>query len=154
MSIPSLSRDESATIKISGPLLVGAAVIIDGGRCLISQRLAHAKIGAGKWEFPGGKVEPGEDPRQTVEREISEELGLEIEVGELFDVVSHVYQEASQEAQTHVVLIAYFCRLRSKTAAKAIGVAEVKWITSEEFSLFDFAAADQPLIEELVKRLR
>src|SRR3712207_4944430 len=87
------------------PIVVTAAIIFENAkfenevaslkgetsRILIAKRLASSKVEAGKWEFPGGKLELFESPEACLAREIREELSLEIEVGELFDVVSHVY---------------------------------------------------------------
>ncbi len=61
--------------------VVGAAILGAGGRCLAARRAAHVPH-PGCWEFPGGKVEPGEDPRRALEREIAEELGLAIVAGD------------------------------------------------------------------------
>ena len=72
------------------PLLVTAAVIIAGGKVLITRR-PDDKRHPGFWEFPGGKVDPGESPEQALTREIQEELGAEIVIEQIFDVVYYCY---------------------------------------------------------------
>jgi 8-oxo-dGTP diphosphatase len=71
---------------------VSAGLIFRSGKLLITQRHARAHLG-GLWEFPGGKREPGETFEQCLVRELREELGVEVVVGELFDTVEHAYPE-------------------------------------------------------------
>jgi len=73
---------------------VSAALIFRDGKLLITRRHAKSHLG-GLWEFPGGKREAGETFEQCLVREIREELGVEISVGELFEEVSHAYSEKS-----------------------------------------------------------
>ncbi len=85
---------------------VSAAIIFRDGKLLIAQRHTASHLG-GLWEFPGGKREPGETSEQCLVREIREELGVEISVGELFEEVSHTYPEKS------VHLKFFFCQVIS-----------------------------------------
>lgn len=133
-----------------GPILVAAAVIENSaGEILIARRPLHHKVAGGEWEFPGGKVEPGEDPRSTVRREISEELGLDIAVGDLVDVSSHVYPLESGD-DLHVVLIGYHCSLLGGKL-RLNDVAEIAWIADGDFDVVlaerTIAAADVPLFQ-------
>jgi 8-oxo-dGTP diphosphatase len=128
------------------PLLVTAAVIFDGSKFLISQRRRTDKVEPGLWEFPGGKVEFGEDPKTGLKREILEELNLEISVGELLDVASHVYR--LPEKQLHVVLLCYLCRVTGGEL-KNLAVEDAHWITVDLLSAYRFAAADIPLVRAL-----
>src|SRR3954465_443343 len=73
-------------------VLVAAAVVIRENRVLLTQRKAGTHL-AGAWEFPGGKVEPGEDPRHALVREMNEELGIDTVVDEVVDVTFHRYSE-------------------------------------------------------------
>jgi 8-oxo-dGTP diphosphatase len=73
-------------------IVVSAGVLIEHGRVLLTQRKAGSHL-AGAWEFPGGKVEPGEDPRDALTRELLEELGIETAVHEVIDVTFHRYPE-------------------------------------------------------------
>src|SRR5208283_1780936 len=83
-------------------LVVAAGVVIERGRVLLAQRKRGAHL-EGAWELPGGKVDPGEDPRAAVRRELAEELGLDVEVGEVVDVTFHRYAEAGR-----TVLLLFF----------------------------------------------
>src|SRR5277367_6922560 len=98
---------------------VSAALIFRDGKLLITQRHADAHLG-GLWEFPGGKLEAGETFEQCLVREIREELGVEISVGDLFEEISHTYPEKS------VHLKFFLCRLLSGEP-QALDCAAVKW---------------------------
>ena len=120
---------------------VSAALIFREGKLLIAQRHADAHLG-GLWEFPGGKREPGETFEQCLVREIREELGVEISVGELFEEVVHDYPEKS------VHLKFFICRLVSGQP-QPLGCAAVKWIEKSELAAHEFPAADAQLLEKL-----
>ena len=130
-----------------GPLVVTAAVIKRGDRVLIAQRKSDSAVEGLKWEFPGGKLEHGETPEACLRREIKEELGLNIEVGQLIGVSSHVYH-----GKVHIVLLCYMCKLKSGRL-QYLDVAQAKWIKTGEFKKFDFALADIPLLPVVKKHL-
>ena len=120
---------------------VTAAVIRKKGRILVAQRPLGGMLG-GLWEFPGGKVEPGESLEQCLRREIREELGIEIKVGQLVALVKHTY--------THfrITLHAFECRLQRGHPC-AIGVSDWRWVTLEELDNFAFAVTDRKIIRAL-----
>ena len=120
---------------------VSAALIFRAGKLLITQRHAHSHLG-GLWEFPGGKREPGESFEQCLVREIREELGVEIAVGELFEEIRHDYAEKS------VHLKFFVCRLPAGEP-QPLDCAAVKWIEKPQLSTHDFPAADARLLEKL-----
>jgi 8-oxo-dGTP diphosphatase len=120
---------------------VSAALIFHDGKLLITQRHARAHLG-GLWEFPGGKREPGETFEQCLVREISEELGVEISVGKLFESVTHAYPEKT------VHLKFFVCRLTGGEP-KPLGCAAFKWIRAAELDNYPFPAADTKLLEKL-----
>lgn len=120
---------------------VSAALIFHGGKLLIAQRHVDAHLG-GLWEFPGGKREAGETFEQCLAREIREELGVEIAVGELFEEVTHAYPEKS------VHLKFFICRLISGEP-QPLGCAAVKWIEKPQLADHKFPAADAQLLEKL-----
>jgi mutator protein MutT len=120
---------------------VSAALIFRAGKLLITQRHAQAHLG-GLWEFPGGKLEAGETFEQCLIREIHEELGVEISVGEVFEEISHDYPEKS------VRLKFFFCKILSGEPQK-IGVADFRWIKINELNDFEFPAADAQLLQKL-----
>jgi mutator protein MutT len=120
---------------------VSAALIFRAGRLLITQRHAGAHLG-GYWEFPGGKREAGETFEACLVREIREELGVEIAVGELFEEISHAYPEKS------VHLKFFRCKLLSGEP-QPLDCAAVKWIAKAGLDAHEFPAADAQLLEKL-----
>jgi mutator protein MutT len=120
---------------------VSAALIFRNGQLLITQRPANSHLG-GCWEFPGGKRESGETFEQCIIREIREELGVEISVGELFDEVSHTYPEKS------VRLKFFLCQLLTGEP-RPIDCAGVKWIQKAGLDEHQFPAADARLLGKL-----
>jgi 8-oxo-dGTP diphosphatase len=135
---------------MAGPktLIVAAGVVIERGRVLLSQRKADAHL-AGAWELPGGKVEEGEDPRDALRRELGEELGIVVEVGEILDVTFHPYPEASR-----VVLLLSFLATRLSGEPKALDVAAFEWAGPEALvDLRRFPPADVAVIGKVRRRL-
>jgi 8-oxo-dGTP diphosphatase len=120
---------------------VSAALIFRGGKLLITQRHAGAHLG-GRWEFPGGKREPGETFEQCLVREIREELGVEIVVSELFDEIFHDYPEKS------VHLKFFLCSLLSGEP-QPLDCAAVQWIDQAGLDVHEFPPADARLLEKL-----
>lgn len=121
---------------------VSAALIFRDGRLLIAQRSAGSHL-AGLWEFPGGKRESGETWECCLLREIREELGAEVEVGALFDEVTHDYPGK------RVRLRFFRCRL-AVGEPRPLGCAALTWVSREDLARYEFPAAD----EMLLKRLR
>jgi mutator protein MutT len=120
---------------------VSAALIFRAGKLLIAQRPAKAHLG-GLWEFPGGKREPDETFEQCLVREIREELGVEIAVGELFESVTHAYPEKT------VHLKFFICRLLGGEP-QPLGCKAVKWAGKSELECHKFPAADARLLLKL-----
>ncbi len=128
-------------------MLVAAAVVIELGRVLVTQRKAGTHLG-GSWEFPGGKVRPGEDPRAALSRELREELGIEATVGEIVDVTFHRYEEK-------VVLLLFFEARRAVGSPEpsALDVAAWAWASGEELDASRFPPADGPVLAKVKARL-
>ncbi|HTL88913.1 MAG TPA: A/G-specific adenine glycosylase [Leptolyngbya sp.] len=125
--------------------VIGVAVIWNEQRILIDRRKAEGLLG-GLWEFPGGKVEPGETIEHCIKREIQEELAIEIEVGDRLIVVDHTY--------THfrVTLNVHHCRHLSGEP-QAIECDEIRWVTLDELSEFPFPKANLKIIEALRSKI-
>lgn len=123
------------------PIDVSAALIFHNGRLLITRRHADSHLG-GLWEFPGGKLEAGETFEQCLVREIREELGIEIGVGELFEEITHAYEEKT------VRLKFFICEL-IRGEPKALGCAAFEWIRKNELANYKFPAADAQLLKKL-----
>lgn len=126
---------------MSDPVEVGAAIVVRGGRILIARRRPGDTF-AGLWEFPGGKVRPGERPSAATRRECAEELGIDVTVQEEVRVIEHEYPGR------HVLLHFFRCALAAGEP-RAIQCAEWAWVTPDELPRYEFLPADAPLIEEL-----
>ena len=118
--------------------VVGAALVRDG-RVLASRRTEPPRL-AGLWEFPGGKVEPGESDEQALVRELQEELRVEVEVGERLGGDLLIGQTA--------VLRVYLCRLVSGEPALVDHDAH-RWLSAGELHEVDWIPVDLPLVEQL-----
>ncbi len=122
-------------------VLVAAGVIQEAGRVLVSKRLAGTHL-AGLWEFPGGKVEDGEAPEAALVRELREELGIEVRVDSVMDVVFHAYPEKS------VLLIFYRCT-RLAGEPRDLEVAGHRWVPLADLRDEEFPPADVRLLARL-----
>jgi 8-oxo-dGTP diphosphatase len=116
---------------------------MEKGRILVTQRRKDAFYGL-FWEFPGGKVNDGEEPRQALRRELREELGIEADVGNIFEVVFYPYPDYS------VLLLVYRCRIE-KGGLQPLGCHDLRWIGPEEIGRLSMLPADQSIQERLSK---
>ena len=120
---------------------VSAGLVFRAGQLLITLRHPDAHLG-GLWEFPGGKVEPGETFETALVRELREELGIEVAVVELLETIEHDYPEK------RVRLKFFRCRWEAHEP-QPLGCPAFAWITREELSRYNFPAADARLLEKL-----
>jgi mutator protein MutT len=125
---------------------VAAALVFHEGKLLITQRYAGAHLG-GLWEFPGGKREPNETFEACLQRELREELGIEVVVGELVESLTHAYPEKT------VHLKFYRCRWTAHEP-QPLGCPAFKWVTAGELKDYAFPAADARLLEMLRQNAR
>ena len=110
---------------------------------LLAQRPAGKHL-ALKWEFPGGKVEAGEEPEAAMVRELREELGCEVEIVTALPRSSHAYERGVVE------MIPFVCRLAEGSAEPHPHEhAALAWVTKEVLETYDLAAADWPVVEAL-----
>lgn len=139
------SRERSLRVKL---LLVVAVALVDADhRVLIAQR-PEGKALAGLWEFPGGKVEPGERPEETLIRELQEELGIVTKEACLAPLTfaSHAY------ADFHLLMPLYICR-RWEGFAQAREHQALKWVRPTALREYPMPPADEPLISVLIDTL-
>jgi len=133
----------------SQTVLVVAAIIRKDGRFLIARRMDDGTPDSLKWEFPGGKVEPGENPKNALVREIKEELGIIIGNLEPFEKVSFV-KEKSKTIKEKITIESYLADwLRGEIELS--GCSDARLVGLDEFQKFDFLDADRKIIEELKK---
>jgi mutator protein MutT len=123
---------------------VAAGLVFREGKLLITQRRPEARLG-GLWEFPGGKRQAGETFEACLARELREELGIEVAVGELVESLTHAYPEET------VSLRFYRCRWLDHEP-RPLGCADFKWVTPETLAEHAFPAADARLLEKLGRR--
>ena len=121
-----------------------AALIWDKNRFMICQRPAHKARGS-LWEFVGGKVEPGESKEEALIRECREELGVTVDVGEIFMEVTHQYPDIT----VHLTLFSASIR---EGVPQKLEHQDIRWITAEEIGKFSFCPADTEILEKLKKQ--
>lgn len=122
--------------------IIGVAVIWnDQKQILIDRRRPEGAMG-GLWEFPGGKIEPGETIQECIQREISEELGIVIEVGEHLITIDHSY------TNLRVTLTVHHCR-HLTGIPQPLESDEIRWVTLEELEHFTFPKANTQIIAAL-----
>lgn len=124
------------------PLIVTAAIIRDGEKVLITRRPPGSRH-PGMWEFPGGKLDGYESPRDGLRREIREELDLEVSVGPVLETAYYRYEWGP------VLILAYECRPRAGLI-RNLQVAEHRWVLPTELPAFDLLPADRPIVERLL----
>ncbi len=123
------------------PMKVTAAVIEEKGKVLIARRRPGRHMG-GKWEFPGGKIEPNETPEESLARELAEELAIQVRVGEFLCSASYEGDGVSLE-----LLVYRVQRVRGEPAL--IEHQDRRWVTPEELTALDLADSDRKVAERL-----
>lgn len=124
--------------------LVAAALILRGGTVLICQRRADQPM-ALKWEFPGGKIEPGETAEQALARELDEELGIRATVGAPVAHIRHTYRNGGAVDLQFFAVLTFEGELQNRI------FNEFRWVPLKALPDFDFLAADRGLIRDLAE---
>ena len=124
---------------------VVAAIIIENGKVFATQR-GYGEFKDG-WEFPGGKIEPGETPEEAIVREIKEELDTEVEVIELLDTVEYDYPNF------HLSMGCFICKIKSGDLVLKEHEA-AKWLTKDTLGSLEWLPADMGLVGEIEKYLK
>ncbi len=120
---------------------VGVGIIWDQDKILIDRRLPTGTL-PGVWEFPGGKLEPGESATDCIAREILEELGLKVTVGEELMIINHSYPKFD------IQLIVHHCQYLGGVP-QLLACDEVRWVTVAELSDYEIPAANLEIVNEL-----
>ena len=123
---------------------VVAALICRDDRFLICQRPAHKARGL-LWEFVGGKVEPGESGAEALARECREELGIDLQVGEVFTEVTHAYPDLT----VHLTL--YLAKI-SKGEPQKLEHNDLRWILPAEIEQYEFCPADREILDLICQK--
>lgn len=124
---------------------VVATIIIENGKVFATQR-GYGEFKDG-WEFPGGKIEPGETPEEAIVREIKEELDTEVEVIELLDTVEYDYPNF------HLSMGCFICKIKSGDLVLKEHEA-AKWLTKDTLGSLEWLPADMGLVGEIEKYLK
>lgn len=126
--------------------VVGAVIRNAAGEILCALRSPHMSMG-GYWEFPGGKMEHGEAPRETLRREIAEELGCLVNVGDLVADATHAYPEVEVRLLTYAATV----KLGEPEAREH---AELRWLSPAQLPELNWAPADLPTVEKILSDSR
>jgi len=125
---------------------VGAGIVWRRGRILLCKRPADAMLG-GLWEFPGGKIQPGESAEECIRRELAEECDLAVTVGRHLVDITHAY------SHLRVTLRCYHCR-SARGRAKALGCDEARFLPPERIADYPLPAADVRILEAIARAAR
>ena len=123
---------------------VVAGLILNQGKILVCQRTRHQTMPL-KWEFPGGKIEEGEQPRDALRRELEEELGILADIGDEIARIQHEYPNRSIVELRFYVVRSYRGELENRI------FREIRWADLAELPQFDFLEADLTLVNDLAK---
>ena len=120
---------------------VAAGLVFRSGKLLITQRYPDAHLG-GLWEFPGGKRHADETFEACLQRELMEELGIEVIVGELVETIEHTYPEKE-------VLLKFFRCEWLRGEPQPLGCSDFRWIMPEELAKYEFPPADAHILNRV-----
>ena len=123
---------------------VVAAIIIQNGRILVCQRTRHQTMPL-KWEFPGGKIEEGEQPIEAIHRELNEELGINAEIGEEVSRIVHEYPNGTR------VELRFFLVQKYQGELQNIIFRDIQWVERNQLPSFDFLEADLELVKTIAE---
>ena len=122
-------------------MIVVAAALVDGEGRVLLQKRAPGRFMAGLWEFPGGKVEPGERPEAALVRELAEELGIVVGL----DALQPAAFASADNAGRHMLLLLYICRAW-EGMPQALDASALRWLRPAEMRALPMPPADEPLV--------
>ena len=139
-----MSNGTRLTNQNGSPVMkqVVAALILKDGKVLVCQRTRHQSMPL-KWEFPGGKIEDGEQPRDALRRELEEELGIDARVGEEVARIRHDYKNGGSVELRFYVVNEYTGEMENRI------FRDVRWAKRSELPKYDFLEADRELVKDL-----
>jgi 8-oxo-dGTP diphosphatase len=121
---------------------VVAALIVEGGKLLVCQRTRHQTMPL-KWEFPGGKIEEGEQPRDALRRELEEELGINATIGDELARIQHEYPNGGMVELRFFVVRNYKGQIENRI------FKDIQWAAPRDLPSYDFLEADLTLVRDL-----
>jgi len=123
---------------------VVAALIVKDGKFLVCQRTRHQTMPM-KWEFPGGKIEVGEQPRDALRRELQEELAINAEVGDEVSRIVHTYPNGGTVELRFYTVRAYLGQMEN------LIFRDIQWASPADLPNYDFLQADEPIVRDLAQ---
>jgi 8-oxo-dGTP diphosphatase len=136
--------DTAEQNKLKIVRMVAAALILRGDTVLICQRRPDQPM-ALKWEFPGGKIEPGETPEQALARELDEELGIQAQIGAHIVRIRHTYRNGGAVDLQFFAVHAFEGEIKNRI------FNDFRWASLKDLPAYDFLAADRGLIRDLAE---
>lgn len=132
------------------PVVAVGAVVVKVGRVLLARR--GKAPGYGRWSLPGGAVMLGEGLKEAVVREVREECGLDIEVGDEAEVVERIVRDEKGGLQYHYVIIDYLASWKGGELNTSSDVLEARWVLPEDFPLYNLTDGTIEVIRRLLKK--
>jgi 8-oxo-dGTP diphosphatase len=124
--------------------VVAALIVRNGDQILICQRTKHQSMPL-KWEFPGGKIEVGEQPRDALKRELEEELGILATIEDEVSRIVHTYPNGGTVELRFYAVTSYQGEMENRI------FRDIQWVDRKELPKFDFLEADAPIVRELAE---
>jgi len=128
-------------------IVVGCALVIHKGKILIAQRLSNSLFEPNKWEFPGGKLKDSETIQDCIRRELTEELGIQVETLDFYDVYRHTYTSPKKRlVELHVYKTDF-----SGGPIQLLDAQDAKWVNSKQITNYSFVEGDIAIVEKILK---
>lgn len=128
------------------PVVAVGGVVIENRKALLIRRAKEPRLG--EWSIPGGGVETGETLRDALRREIREETGIAVRVGEILEVLDRILPDSEGRVQYHYVLVDFVCSPEGGELQPASDVSEARWVAREELSQFGLRPDTLRVIEK------